>query len=115
MSRSYKRRPFMAICGNGSAKQDKIMAHRGERRANRRAIDEARKQDFEDFLPPHRLECPWNNTYSWGRDGNQNYCGLRGRDLCTWVEANHVPESIWYGDARYTCWPPAWYQEMMRK
>jgi hypothetical protein len=25
------------------------------------------------MLLPHFLECPWNNTYSWGRDGAQCY------------------------------------------
>jgi hypothetical protein len=73
MSRSYKRRPFMAICGNGSAKQDKVLAHRGERRAVQRAIHNARKQDFEDFICPLRRECCHNNTYDWGRDGKQTY------------------------------------------
>lgn len=73
MSRSYRHRPFMAITGNCSAKRDKVLAHRGERRANNRVIHEARKQDFEDFLLPHRRECCHNNTYDWGRDGKQTY------------------------------------------
>ena len=108
MSRSYKRRPYMAICGGGSAKQDKIMAHRGERRANARAIHEARKQDFEDFLPPHRRECHWNNTYCWGRDGKQTYQALDARDWFRYMESESPDD--YFGQ-----WPPVWYQVMMRK
>jgi hypothetical protein len=91
MSRSRKRRPFMAVTGSGSAKQDKIIAHRGERRAHTRALIVARKQDYEDFLPPKRLECAWNNTYSWGRDGSQMY----------WKPARYGHEN--------------WFLRMMRK
>jgi len=50
MSRSYKKQPFMAICGNGSAKQDKIQAHRGERAAHKRAIHKAMKEQDYDVL-----------------------------------------------------------------
>ncbi len=107
MSRSYKRRPFMAICG-GSAKHDKVLAHRGERRANARAIHEARKQDFEDFLPPHKLECAWNEVYSWGRDGNQLYQALDTRDWFRYLESTSP-------DDYFGTWPPEWYKKMMRK
>jgi hypothetical protein len=70
MSRSY-RRPYAPVTGVRSAKQDKILAHRGERRAHRDAIRTA--VDFEELLLPHRLECAWNEVYSWSRDGRQYY------------------------------------------
>lgn len=72
MSRST-RRPFAAITGTASAKDDKRMAHRGVRRKQDLALKTC--ADYEDFLVPHRLECHWNDTYCWGRDGAQGYCG----------------------------------------
>jgi hypothetical protein len=68
MSRSY-RRPYAAITGNASAKDDKRMAHCGVRRKQNLALKTC--ADYENFLLPHRFECAWNNTYSWGRDGGQ--------------------------------------------
>lgn len=76
MSRSY-RRPFAAITGLASAKSDKQLAHRGVRRKQNHALKIC--ADFEDFLPPHILECHWNNNYCWGRDGAQSY-NSRPRD-----------------------------------
>jgi hypothetical protein len=70
MSRSY-RRPFAAITGLSSANWDKQMAHRGVRRKQNLALKTC--TDYEDFLTPHRLECHWNDTYNWGRDGAQCY------------------------------------------
>jgi hypothetical protein len=72
MSRSY-RRPFAAITGLASAKSDKQMAHRGLRRKQNLALKIC--ADFGNLLLPHRLECAWNNTYCWGRDGAQCYLG----------------------------------------
>jgi hypothetical protein len=63
MSRSY-RRPFAAITGLASAKSDKQMAHRGVRRKQNHALKTC--ADYENLLPPHRLECHWNDTYCWG-------------------------------------------------
>jgi hypothetical protein len=72
MSR-FTRRPYAAITGTASAKDDKCMAHRGVRRKQNLALKSC--TDYEDFLAPHRLECAWNNTWCWGRDGAQGYCG----------------------------------------
>ena len=72
MSRSY-RRAYAAIAGLASAKRDKQLAHRGVRRKQNLALKTC--GEFEDLLLPHRLECPWNNTYNWGRDGAQCYLG----------------------------------------
>jgi hypothetical protein len=72
MSRSY-RRPFAAITGLASAKNDKQMAHRGVRRKQNHALKTC--ADYENLLLPHRLECHWNDTYNWGRDGAQCYLG----------------------------------------
>jgi hypothetical protein len=72
MSRSY-RRPFAAITGLASAKSDKQMAHRGVRRKQNHALKTC--ADYENLLPPHRLECHWNDTWCWGRDGAQCYLG----------------------------------------
>ena len=71
MSRSY-RRPFAAITGTASAKDDKRLAHRGARRKQNLALKIC--ADYENLLLPHCLECPWNNTYIWGRDGAQCCC-----------------------------------------
>ena len=68
MSRSY-RRPYAAITGTASAKDDKRLAHRGVRRKQNLALRTC--CDFETLLLPHRLECAWNNTYCWVRDGAQ--------------------------------------------
>jgi hypothetical protein len=109
MSRSYKKQPFMAITGRGSAKQDKILAHRGERQANKHAINLAMKNDdFENFLPLDRLECPWNEVYCWSRDGNQMYQELDHRDWQNYLES--TSEDSYFGQ-----WPPRWYVEMKRK
>jgi hypothetical protein len=72
MSRSF-RRPYAAITGTASAKSDKQLAHRGVRRKQNLIIKTC--LDFENLLLPHVLECPWNNTWSWGRDGSQHYLG----------------------------------------
>ena len=105
MSRSYKHQPFMAICGNGSAKHDKTLAHRGVRKAVRQAIKTT--TDFEDFLAPHFRECRWNNTYDWGRDGSQTYQALDTRDWTRYLESEP--------DGYFGQWPPTWYLRMMRK
>ena len=77
MSRPY-RRPFAAITGVASAKSDKTLAHRGVRRKQNLAIKVC--PDYDNLLLPHFLECPWNNTWCWGRDGAQNYHS-RPRDV----------------------------------
>ena len=68
MSRSI-RRPYAARYGTASAKQDKVRAHRGQRRAQNQALRQAQK--YEDLLIPHKLECPGNNVRCWRRDGHQ--------------------------------------------
>ena len=108
MSRSFKKQPFMSICGNGSAKQDKILAHKGERRTYSKIIKQAIKdQDYDIFLP-HRRECRWNNVYCWTRDGNQKYQALDNRDWQSYLESES--EDSYFGQ-----WPPKWFVEMMRK
>lgn len=72
MSRSY-RRPFAAITGLASAKSDKQMAHRGVRRKHNLALKIC--LDYENLILPYHLECHWNDTYCWGRDGAQTYLG----------------------------------------
>jgi hypothetical protein len=81
MSRST-RRPYAAVTGTASAKDDKRMAHRGVRRKQDLALKTCK--DYEEFVAPHRLECAWNNNYCWGRDGAQRYCGAmdRSEDEC---------------------------------
>lgn len=79
MSRSY-RRPFAAITGLASAKSDKQMAHRGVRRKQNLALKTC--LDYDSLLLPHRLECHWNDTYNWGRDGAQCYLGWMRHKEC---------------------------------
>ena len=76
MSRSY-RRPYAAITGLASAKNDKQLAHRGVRRKQNLALKTC--ADYENLLLPHRLECHWNDTYNWGRDGAQCYLRWMGK------------------------------------
>ena len=71
MSRSY-RKPYAAVTGTASAKEDKLRAARGVRRAQKGYLRKILQGDLLDlFLIPHRLECPWNEVYSWKRDGKQ--------------------------------------------
>jgi ribosomal protein L32 len=80
MSRSY-RRPFAAITGTASAKDDKRLAHRGLRRKQNLALKIC--PDLGNLLLPHRFECAWNNNYCWGRDGAQCYLGsMRNSQDC---------------------------------
>jgi ribosomal protein L32 len=92
MSRSY-RRPYAAITGTASAKDDKRLAHRGVRRKQDTALKTC--TECEDFLVPHRLECAWNNNYCWGRDGAQGYRG-----------------SLRYSDDD---WSQKYYRKLLRK
>jgi hypothetical protein len=116
MSRSFKKQPFMAICGGGSAQYDKTLAARGVRRAHRQTIHNALHIGDYEVVLPHRLQCCHNNTYSWGRDGKQRWCGLDARDWYDYVEAND-PDSWMYEwmHEHYGTWPPKHYVEMMRK
>lgn len=70
MSRSY-RKPYSSVTGNRSAKDDKIHAHRGMRRAQNQATRQIMRFDDETVLMPKMRECSWNNVYSWSRDGRQ--------------------------------------------
>ena len=91
MSRSFKHKPFMAICGNGSAQYDKTLAVRGVRRAHRQAIHIALHIGDYEVVLPHRLQCTHNEVYSWSRDGNQ----------------------MWQGEPEN--WTKEWFTRMMRK
>ncbi len=68
MSRSY-RKPYAAVTGTKSAHNDKKIAARGLRRRQNQWLHTL--QDIDGGLIPHRLECAYNNTYNWGRDGRQ--------------------------------------------
>ena len=72
MSRSY-RSPFAAVTGARSAADDKRLAARGVRRKQNQWL--RKTVDFDEAMVPHRLECPWNEVYCWGRDGNQRSSG----------------------------------------
>ena len=92
MSRSY-RRPFAAITGTASAKDDKRLAHRGMRRKQNLSLRIC--SDYENLLLPHRFECFWNDTYCWGRDGAQHY-------FSPWFDPDHE-------------YPPPYYRKLLRK
>ena len=58
MSRSY-RKPYAAVTGTVSAKDDKIRAARGVRHVQNCYLRKILHGDLLDqFLIPHRLECP---------------------------------------------------------
>jgi hypothetical protein len=69
VSRSY-RKPYTAVTGTKSAHNDKKMAARGLRRRQNQWLHTL--EDVDGALIPHRLECAYNNTYNWGRDGRQH-------------------------------------------
>ena len=69
MSRSY-RKPYTAVTGAKSAHDDKKFAARGLRRRQNQWLHILK--DADEALVPHRLECAYNNTYNWGRDGRQH-------------------------------------------
>ena len=116
MSRSY-RRPYSAPCGNGSAKQDKMLASRGVRRAQNRAVREA--IDWEEFELPHRFECNHNDVWSWGRDGKQRLQTLSHNDFnpcyCTTSSSYWTKENIFKWNAEHLEWKLKWLRELQRK
>jgi len=69
MSKSYRKPYFTWSSVRDSAHEDKKLAARGVRRAQNHALRTC--EDWDEFLIPHRLECSWNNVYSWKRDGHQ--------------------------------------------
>ncbi len=68
MSRSY-RRPYAAVTGIPHSHDDKKVAARGMRRKQNQWLQTL--DDFDQAIVAHRLECSFNNTYSWARDGRQ--------------------------------------------
>jgi hypothetical protein len=89
MSRSY-RKPYAAITGTSSAKDDKIRAARAVRHVQNLYLRKTLHGDFPDqFLVPHRLECPANEVYAWRRDGKQRLQFPRARHPgdSSWAES----------------------------
>lgn len=90
MSRSY-RKPYAAVTGTISAKDDKTRAARGVRHVQKCYLRKILQGDLLDrFLIPHPLECSGNEVYSWTRDGKQRLQFPAPRpehqdDLC-WAE-----------------------------
>jgi hypothetical protein len=68
MGKSY-RKPYSAITGVGSAKDDKRIARRALRRMENQRIRNC--EDFELLYMPDRLDAAYNDVWSWGRDGKQ--------------------------------------------
>jgi hypothetical protein len=94
MSRSY-RKPYCAVTGCDSAKQDKRRAARGLRRTQDQWL--RMLEDCDSALAPHRLECTWNSVWSWGRDGKQQ------------LQVPSPKDREEYGG------PPPWYRKLLRK
>ena len=67
------RKPYASVTGSLSAKQDKIRAHRSERRMQNQMLKKAFED--EDLLLPHKLECAFNDVWGWSRDGKQSWRG----------------------------------------
>ena len=72
MSRSY-RKPYSACTGVRSAADDKRVARRSDRRLQNRALREHAfaKLDWDEFTISVRYEAPYNDVWSWTRDGKQ--------------------------------------------
>jgi hypothetical protein len=113
MSRSY-RKPYASVTGSRSAKQDKVLAHRGVRRVHNRIVRMMLRDPGLNILLPHFRECPWNNVYSWTRDGSQR---LRVPDAAAWSRHMLAVQGFGYPytDIYYLDWPPKWSIELMRK
>jgi hypothetical protein len=113
VSRSY-RTPFASVTGVRSAADDKRLAARGVRRKQNQWL--RKTADFDKAIVPHRIECPWNVVYCWGRDGNQRLQVLDDRDWsrhCLQQNGLHPYESSrWRGRNE---WPPRWYERLLRK
>ena len=113
MSRSY-RKPYASFCGSkSSAKEDKQTAARGVRHVQN-YVAKLMLSD-PDILMPHRLECPWNNTYSWSRDGGKKLRVPKARHWDTHVKAVLGISDWSWGKERDLVWPPEWYVKMLRK
>jgi hypothetical protein len=102
MSRSRKR-PYAAICGNGSARYDKKLAGRGVRR----------KQNHWLRNQAH------NNTWGWSRDGKQFLRLPTPQDRAynqQWIQGRYKKgrEENWL-KKNYSQWPPRWYARLTRK
>jgi hypothetical protein len=118
MSRSY-RRPYSAICGNGSAKEDKRIAARGMRRRLNQWLHNLEDYD-ESGLIPHRLECSHNDVWGWNRDGKQRYCVPSMTEWNGYLKVvNNGPfRNKWEEEhlKKYnSVWPPEWYRQITRK
>lgn len=119
MSRSY-RKPYLAVCGVGSCKDDKRLAHRGVRRAQNAWVHQALKDPEIDIPIPHFRECHWNNVYNWKRDGKVRW---HYPDARAWDHHMKAVNKLYqyqfemrpgYLDP-YLEWPPHWYLESLRK
>ena len=89
MGKSY-RKPYSAITGVRSAHDDKTVAARAHRR-NESFKLRSFCGDWDDYIHPVRREAAHNNTYSWSRDGRQQY---------QMVNPNH--KNIYYVVGRWT-------------
>jgi hypothetical protein len=70
MGKSY-RKPYASVTGHRPSHDDKTQAARGVRRTQNSALRSFQLDDWDEFIMPVRFECPWNNVYSWSRDGKQ--------------------------------------------
>lgn len=111
MSRSY-RRPYSAVTGHSSAKDDKRHANRGVRRGQNQYLRNiiVGNLDWDETLIPHKLECSYNEVYSWGRDGKQGYCPAPnfGRSSFLVMRGIRTAEEIYEEDC-------LWYKRIQRK
>ena len=112
MSRSY-RKPYCAITGTKSAADDKKHAARGVRRAQNQALKTfvaATLDDWDEFIMPVKLECSWNDTWGWGRDGKQSlqFPPVFGQ-FSPWPLQDLEWEQEWFDQQM------KWYRKLFRK
>ncbi len=80
MSRSYRKNPFIGMCG-GSDKPGKVEAHRKLRRAEKRVMNQL-ETDCDTILPSMRdVSDPW----SFSKDGKQYIGDMPPKERKKWM------------------------------
>lgn len=97
MSRSTKKHVYgtwLRVAGYDNTLAARFARHKQNQAVREKALE-------EDFLVPHKFECPFNNVYSWRQDGKKRYRFPHRtfRFLNYWTDEEYAK----------------WYQKQLRK